>query len=307
MVLTYKDGNERIRLDLYLGKVFPEMTRSHIQGLIKAGEITVNGEKVKTGRTLLPGDDIFVPEIEKKEKTRAPRPSDIPLDIVYEDDDLIVVDKQKGLVIHPAAGHENDTLVNALMYHCEGSLSGINGELRPGIVHRIDKDTTGLIVACKNDAAHIALSGQLSAHSITRRYRALVYGRLKEPVGTIDAPIGRRKDDRKKMGVISGGRPAVTHYELLEELGDVSYVECRLETGRTHQIRVHMSYIGHPLLGDEIYGRAKDPYKGNGQYLHAAVLGFIHPVTGEYMEFLAKLPSYFKETLEKLRKRFSGS
>ena len=292
---------EAIRLDMFLTKHFQDKSRSHIQNLIKKGAVTVNDRTVKSGYELRPGDMIYFPDEDRAADFEAPCPRDIPLDIVYEDEDVIVVNKPKGLVVHPAAGHTEDTLVNALMYHCGASLSGINGELRPGIVHRIDKDTTGLIIACKNDSAHLCLSEQLSSHSIKRRYRALCYGGFKEDEGTVDAPIGRRRDDRKRMGVVPEGRPAVTHYKVLERFGDISYIECRLETGRTHQIRVHMSYIHHPLLGDEVYGRSKDPYKGQGQFLHAAVLGFVHPRTGEYMEFEAELPDYFKECLCRLR------
>ena len=289
------------RLDQYLQLCYPEKSRSHIQNLIRSGSITVNGNKVKSGYSLREGDIVDYPEEVPDPGAVLPSPRDIPIDIVYEDEDIIIVDKPKGMVVHPAPGHEDDTLVNALMYHCGDSLSGINGELRPGIVHRIDKDTTGLLLVCKNDMAHISLSEQLSEHSIKRRYRALVYGGFNEDEGTVDAPIGRRKDDRKKMGVVADGRSAVTHFKVLERFRDISYIECRLETGRTHQIRVHMSHIGHPLLGDEVYGRKKDPYAGNGQYLHAYKLGFVHPRTGEYMEFDSPMPAYFEETLEKLR------
>ena len=304
MIVYHSEGDTEgpKRLDAYLAGIWPGRSRSHIQGLIKKGLITVNDMRVKTGYMLKDGDGIELPkEDEPSDISEAPKPKDIPLDIVYEDGDIIVVNKPKGLVVHPAAGHSDDTLVNALMYHCGDSLSGINGELRPGIVHRIDKDTTGLLIACKNDAAHLSLSEQLSSHSIKRRYKALCYGGFKEASGTVDAPIGRRRDDRKRMGVTEGGRMAVTHFQVLESFGDISYIECRLETGRTHQIRVHMSYIRHPLLGDEVYGRSKDPYKGCGQYLHAAVLGFVHPRTGQYMEFEAPLPDYFETTLRRLR------
>ena len=289
------------RLDIFLVKAFPELSRSNIQNLIRDGAVKVNGNTVKTGYLLSPKDQIFFPDERPVNDIAAPEAKDIPLDIVYEDEDLIVIDKPKGLVIHPAPGHTDDTLVNALMFHCGSSLSGINGELRPGIVHRIDRDTTGLIVACKNDEAHIFLSEQLEKHSITRRYKALCHGTFREGEGTVDAPIGRSKNDRKKMAVVQGGRHAVTHYRVLESFRDKSLIECRLETGRTHQIRVHMSYIHHPLLGDEVYGYKNDSYKSCGQYLHAYLLGFIHPRTHEYMEFTSELPEYFENTLEKLR------
>ena len=230
-------------------------------------------------------------------------PEDIALDIIYEDDDVILVNKPKGMVVHPAPGHYSGTLVNGLMYHFGSSLSGINGEFRPGIVHRIDMDTTGVLVVCKNDNAHRALSEQLHEHSITRKYYAIVHGNIADDEGTVDAPIGRSPKDRKKMAINTrNGRRAVTHYRVLERFGGrYTYIECQLETGRTHQIRVHMAYIGHPILGDEVYGPKKCPYKLQGQTLHAGVLGFIHPSTGEYVEFKAELPEYFKELLIKLR------
>jgi 23S rRNA pseudouridine1911/1915/1917 synthase len=230
------------------------------------------------------------------------------LDILYEDKDLIVINKPKGMVVHPAAGHISGTLVNALMYHCAGQLSGINGVMRPGIVHRIDRDTTGSVIACKNDRAHQEIARQLAEHSITRRYRAVVLGNLKEDEGTVNAPIGRHRVDRKRMAIVPDGKNAVTHYRVLERFGDYTYIECTLETGRTHQIRVHLSSIGHPLLGDEVYGKARAAYKLHGeplqgQALHAMTLGFVHPRTGAYMEFEAPLPGYFEELLEKLKKQ----
>ena len=294
--------SEGMRLDRYLALLFPDKSRSYLQNLIRSGSVTVDGTAVKSGFALSESSIIEFPDVIETELLGAPEPRDIPLDVVYEDDDVIVVNKPKGLVVHPAPGHTDDTLVNALMHHCGDSLSGINGELRPGIVHRIDKDTTGLIVACKNDKAHMALSEQLSTHSITRSYRALCHGCFKEETGTVDAPIGRLKTDRKRMGIVENGRHAVTHYRVLESFRDTSFIECRLETGRTHQIRVHMSYIHHPLLGDEVYGLSRDRYRGQGQYLHAWLLGFVHPSTGKYMEFTAPLPAYFEETLQKLRK-----
>lgn len=301
--MTYQyDNTEKQRLDSYLAEKIPDMSRSHITGLVKEGKITVNGKMQKAGYQLVPGDEIFVPEEAPAEVDI--RPEDIPLDIVYEDNDIIIINKPKDMVVHPAAGHYENTLVNALMYHCKDSLSGINGELRPGIVHRIDKDTTGLLVACKNDRAHNHVAGQLADHSITRRYVALVNGVIKEEEGTIDKNIDRSRSDRKKMAITdpASGRRAVTHYRVLERFPEHTLVECRLETGRTHQIRVHMASIGHPLAGDEVYGVKKDRLCGNGQYLHAKVLGLIHPATGEYMEFSSELPEYFQNTLEKLRK-----
>ena len=308
-----KENLTKIRLDSYLAELLPDMSRSRIQGMIRSGEITVNGEKVKAGYSPSEGDRIFVEE--KEAEPVLIEPEDIPLDIVYEDNDVIVVNKPKGMVVHPANGHFSGTLVNALMYHCKDSLSGINGELRPGIVHRIDMDTTGLIIACKNDHAHNSIAAQLEEHSITRRYIALVFHNFNEDEGTVDAPIDRSKADRKQMAVCrpGEGRNAVTHYKVLERfpakkgspgtIGSLpmTLIECRLETGRTHQIRVHMSHIGHPLAGDETYGIRKDPFKGQGQYLHAAVLGFTHPSTGKRLTFEAPLPAYFEETVQKLR------
>ena len=228
---------------------------------------------------------------------------EMPLDILYEDEDVILINKPKGMVVHPAAGHYEGTLVNGLMHHCREQLSGINGVMRPGIVHRIDMDTTGVLIVCKNDLAHNSIAEQLKVHSITRKYYAVVFGSLKDDEGTIRAPIGRHPNDRKKMSINSkNGKDAVTHYKVLERFHGYTLVECRLETGRTHQIRVHMASIGHPLLGDQVYGPAKQPFRLQGQTLHAGVLGFLHPRTGEYMEFSAPLPKYFEELLEKLRR-----
>ena len=250
-------------------------------------------------RRLSEGDLIVfeVPEAAKPEIL----PEPIPLDILYEDEDVILINKPKGMVVHPAAGHYSGTLVNALMYHCRDSLSGINGVLRPGIVHRIDMDTTGVIIACKNDVSHRSIAEQLKEHSITRRYQAIVHGRLKTDEGIVDAPIGRNPQDRKKMSINEkNGKPAVTHYHVLNRFRDYTHIECRLETGRTHQIRVHMASIGHPLLGDAVYGPARCPYRLEGQTLHAGVLGFVHPRSGEYMEFSAPLPEYFEKLLRTL-------
>ncbi len=292
-----------IRIDKYLAEACPDLSRSRISKLIEEGFISVNGSNmIKVNYKVNEGDNILL------EIPEAVEPSieaeDIPLDILYEDDDLIVINKQKGLVVHPAPGHYTGTLVNALMYHCKGNLSGINGVMRPGIVHRIDKDTTGVIVACKNDFAHNGLANQLKVHSITRKYEAIVYNVIKEDEGTINAPIGRSNIDRKKMAINYGnGRDAITHFKVLERFKNYTYVECKLETGRTHQIRVHMTSRNNPLLGDIVYGPKKCPYNLEGQVLHARVLGFRHPRTGEYMEFEAELPEYFKNLLELLRNK----
>lgn len=297
------NSNIKKRLDSYLTDIFEDMSRSHITGMIREGLITVNGNKVKAGYSLC-NNDLIEADIPDEPVSVEVSAENIPLDIVYEDNDVIVVNKPKDMVVHPAAGHSTGTLVNALMYHCKDSLSGINGELRPGIVHRIDKDTTGLIIACKNDNSHNIIASQLKEHSITRRYIALVCGSVKEDEGVIDKNIGRSRTDRKKMAICSpgNGRNAVTHYKVLERFDKYTLIECRLETGRTHQIRVHMSSIGHPLAGDEVYGIRNDRLRGNGQYLHAAVLGFIHPTSREYLEFRAPLPEYFENTLSELKK-----
>ena len=298
MILIAQEGGAR--LDKWLSDQLDGLSRAYIQKLIDDGAVLLNGKPGKASSKLNASDRI---ELEIPESiTPDIAPEDIPLDIVYEDDDVIVVNKPKGMVVHPAAGHYTGTLVNALMYHCGSSLSGINGISRPGIVHRIDKDTTGLIIACKNDRAHMRISEQLKAHTITRRYRAIVTGILKDDEGTITGNIARHKTDRKRMAVTAeGGREAITHYRVLERFRKHTYVECRLETGRTHQIRVHMAYIGHPLLGDTVYGSSRDEGKLNGQCLHAMVLGFVHPTTGEYLEFCAPLPEYFEQLLEQLR------
>ena len=292
--------DQQMRLDKYLSEQFPEQTRSYLQKLIKDGEVLVNGKNVKTGYQLSKGDEVSVNIPEPKELDVEPQKMD--LDIVYEDDDVILINKPKGMVVHPAPGHTTDTLVNGLLYHCKDNLSGINGVARPGIVHRIDRDTTGILIVCKNDMSHNSIAAQLKEHSINRRYRALVHGNLKDDTGTIEGPIGRHPIDRKKMAINErNGKPAVTHYTVLERFGNYTLIECKLETGRTHQIRVHMTSIGHPLVGDEVYGPAKCPFKLQGQSLHAMVLGFVHPRTGEYMEFSADLPEYFEDLLRKLR------
>lgn len=291
-----------LRLDKYLSGELDGLSRSYIQKLLRDGRALVDGVPAKAGYKLKGGENVtvLVPESAPPDIL----PEDIPLDILYEDGDVIVVNKPKGMVVHPSAGHFSGTLVNALLYHCRGSLSGINGVMRPGIVHRIDMDTTGALVACKNDKAHEAVAAQLAAHSITRRYRAIVCGNLPDDAGTVDRPIGRHPIDRKRMAVNErNGKRAVTHYRVLERFPGYTYIECRLETGRTHQIRVHMASIGHPLLGDATYGPRKCPFPLTGQALHAMTLGFVHPSTGEYMEFTAPLPEYFEEILRKLRGR----
>lgn len=289
-----------VRLDKCLADVFPELSRSYLQKLLKSECVLVNEKQVKSNYRVNAGDSVELEVPEAVEPEIVPEKMD--LDIVYEDHDMIIVNKPKGMVVHPAAGHYSGTLVNGLMEHCKDDLSGINGVMRPGIVHRIDMDTTGLLIVCKNDKAHSAIAEQLKEHSITRRYRAIVHGVVKEDEGTVNAPIGRHPVDRKKMSINEkNGREAVTHYRVLERFCQFTYIECQLETGRTHQIRVHMASIHHPLLGDAVYGPAKCPYKLQGQTLHAGVLGIVHPVTGEYMEFEAPLPEYFEELLKKLR------
>lgn len=290
------------RIDKFLSETLPEYSRSFIQKVVKDGGVLVDEKCVKSNYKLSSGQilKLNVPELVEPDIV----PEDIPLDILYEDDDIIVVNKPKGMVVHPAAGHYTGTLVNALMYHCRDNLSGINGVTRPGIVHRIDMNTTGVLVACKNDAAHIFLSEQLAVHSITRKYNAIVHNSFKENSGTVDAPIGRHHIDRKKMAIdYKNGRSAVTHYSVISNYGKYAHIECQLETGRTHQIRVHMSSIGHPLLGDDVYGSGKSPYRLEGQTLHARVLGFVHPSTGKYMEFEAPLPDYFKEIIVDLENK----
>ena len=298
--LYVTEESEGDRIDRFLAEKCEDLSRSFLQKLLKSGQVFVNGKAVKASYRVMEGDEAVceVPDAIEPEIL----PENIPLDILYEDQDVIVVNKPKGMVVHAAAGHYTGTLVNALMYHCREDLSGINGVLRPGIVHRIDMDTTGAIIACKNDLAHSSIAAQLKEHSITRRYEAIVHGVLKEDEGTINAPIGRSPKDRKKMAVhVPGGKPAVTHYRVLDHYQNFTHIECRLETGRTHQIRVHMASLGHPLLGDQVYGPSKCPYKLQGQTLHAGVLGFLHPRTGAYMEFTAPLPDYFRHLLDILK------
>ena len=287
------------RLDKFLSAVLPEQSRSYLQKIIKDGSVLVNGKAQKASYRMEDQDEVLVdlPELKEPEIEA----ENIPLDILYEDDDLLMVNKPKGMVVHPSAGHLTGTLVNAVMYHCKDCLSGINGVMRPGIVHRIDMDTTGVLVICKNDKAHNHVAAQLKEHSITRKYRAIVHGVIKEEEGTVDASIGRHPVERKKMAAgVKNGKRAVTHYRVLQRFRNHTYIECQLETGRTHQIRVHMASIGHPLLGDTVYGPAKNPLHLQGQTLHAQVLGLIHPSTGEYLEVEAPLPEYFEKLLKSL-------
>ena len=295
--ITAEESGERI--DALLARLVPELTRSAAQRLLEEGLVTLGGVPVKKNRRTEPGEvyAALLPEPELPE----PEPQDIPLDIVYEDADVVVVNKPRGMVVHPAPGHPDGTLVNALLWHCGESLSGVGGERRPGIVHRIDKDTSGLIIAAKNDYAHLALSAQLADRSLSRVYEAVARGEFREEAGTVDAPIGRHPTERKRMAVTErGSRPAVTHWEVIARYRGWTHIRCRLETGRTHQIRVHMAYIGHPLLGDMVYGAGK-PEKGlEGQCLHARTLKFVHPRTGEHMELTSPLPEYFTAVLARL-------
>lgn len=297
-IVTAEDAG--IRIDRYLSDQCSQVSRSYLQKLLKEEAVLVNEKPVKSNYKVATLDKIqlAIPEAVELEIEA----EDMPLDIIYEDKDIILINKPKGMVVHPAAGHYSGTLVNGLMAHCKEDLSGINGVMRPGIVHRIDMDTTGALIVCKNDVAHNSIAEQLKEHSITRKYFAVVHGVLKQDEGTVNAPIGRHPVDRKKMSINEkNGREAVTHYRVLERYRQFTYVECQLETGRTHQIRVHLASIGHPLLGDSVYGPAKSPYRLNGQTLHAGILGIIHPRTGEYMEFTAPLPDYFEDLLRKLR------
>lgn len=300
-IFTIETDDVNKRVDVFLNEEMEDISRSALQKNIEKGNITVNGEKISKNYKLRIGD-IVEAELPPPENIDIV-PEDIPLDIMYEDDDLIVINKPQNMVVHPAPGHYTGTLVNALMFHCGDNLSGINGVLRPGIVHRIDKDTSGVLVIAKSDLAHKGLSEQLAEHSMKRVYNAIVYNSFSEESGTVDRNIDRSKNDRKKMAVVmQGGRNAVTHYKVIEKLGKYTLVELQLETGRTHQIRVHMSYIGHPLLGDPVYGPKKCHFNLNGQVLHAKVLGFIHPRTGKYMEFNSELPDYFSSLIERLKK-----
>ena len=291
--------HEDQRIDRYLTEMLPEQSRSFFQKLIRDGFVMVNHIIVKVNYRLKTGDliEIDIPDAVPTEIV----PENIPLDILYEDDDLLIVNKPKGMVVHPAVGHSTGTLVNAIMYHCQGNLSGINGEIRPGIVHRIDKDTTGSLIICKNDEAHRNIAEQIKEHSVTRRYVGVVAGTFSEESGTVEGAIGRHPNDRKRMTINEkNGKPAVTHYRVLQTLKGASFMEFELETGRTHQIRVHMASISHPLLGDTVYGNSKNPYQLQGQALHARTIGFIHPTTGEYIEVSAPIPEYMTELVRKL-------
>lgn len=296
ILLSNVDG---VRLDAFISGEL-DISRSLAAELIDSGKVTVNSKLAKKSNKVMTGNEVAVelPELSEPEAL----PEDIPLDIVYEDDDLLVVNKPKGMVVHPAPGNPNGTLVNALLYHCKGSLSGINGVMRPGIVHRIDKDTSGLLIVAKNDAAHRSLAEQIKEHSFTREYRAVVYGNLKQDSGTVNAPIGRDPKNRQRMAIVYvNSKPAVTHYEVLQRFDGFTYIKCRLETGRTHQIRVHMASLGHPIAGDPVYGPKKVITKLQGQCLHAGLIGFIHPKTQEYLEFTSEVPEYFSSYLNSLK------
>ena len=296
---TYMDE----RLDKFLSAMLPDQSRSYLQKIIKDGNVLVNGEPKKSSYRLEDGDEVTadLPEL----KSPDIEPENIPLDILYEDDSILMVNKPKGMVVHPSAGHYSGTLVNAIMYHCKDSLSGINGQIRPGIVHRIDMDTTGSLIVCKNDESHINIAEQIKEHTVNRIYVGIVCGNVTEDEGTIEGAIGRHPVDRKKMAINEkNGKPAITHYKVLERFGNYTYMQFRLETGRTHQIRVHMASIGHPLLGDTLYSSGRSPFKHlQGQTLHAKTIGFVHPKSGEYMEFSAPLPEYFDNLLKLLKSR----
>lgn len=297
-VLNEQEGE---RLDKFLSIIYPDQSRSFFQKIIKDNKILVN-DKPEKANYRIKCDDILNITIPDAVETQIV-PEDIPIDIIYEDDDVLIVNKPKGMVVHPSAGHYTGTLVNAIMYHCKDSLSGINGEIRPGIVHRIDMDTTGSLIVCKNDESHINIAKQIKDHTVNRIYEGIVIGNLKDDQGTIEGPIGRHPIDRKKMCINEkNGKPAITHYKVLERFGNYTYVQFKLETGRTHQIRVHMSSIGHPLLGDTLYSSGKSAFKNlQGQTLHAKTIGFIHPRTNEYVEFSAPLPNYFEKLLNQLK------
>lgn len=298
IVITVPEEADGTRADKFLAEAIDHLTRSALQKLISVGNVEIDGKAISKSRTLKEGEDIsvLIPDAVSLDVEA----EDIPLNIYYEDDDLLVVYKPKGMVVHPAPGNHNGTLVNALLWHCRESLSGINGVLRPGIVHRIDKDTSGLLLVAKNDFAHVHLAEQIKEHSLNRIYQTIVYGVNMPDEGDVDAPIGRSTKDRKKMAVIEGGRSAQTHYSVVKRYSGFTHVQCKLKTGRTHQIRVHMAYIGHPVAGDAVYGPKNVITQLNGQCLHAGTLGFIHPRSGEYMEFTAPLPEYFTEFERKL-------
>ena len=297
------DEQEGERLDKFLSMIYPELSRSFFQKLIKDEQVQVNGVAQKSNYRIKMEDfvQVSIPDA----TIAAIVPENIPIDILYEDDDLLIVNKPKGMVVHPSAGHYTGTLVNAIMYHCKDSLSGINGEIRPGIVHRIDMDTTGSLIICKNDASHMNIAEQIKVHSVNRMYEGIVYGNVSDDEGTIEGAIGRNPKDRKKMAINEqNGKPAITHYKVIERFAGYTYMQFKLETGRTHQIRVHMASINHPLLGDMLYGPAKSPFSHlQGQTLHAKTIGFLHPSTGKYMEFSAPLPEYFEKLLLQLKLR----
>ena len=301
---TVEESQSGMRLDKFLTEIYPDQTRSFLQKLVKSGEIKVNGKPVIKAGFVVEGGDQVSASIPTPQAVEI-EAENIPLDILYEDADVLIVNKPKGMVVHPSAGHYSGTLVNAIMYHCADSLSGINGEIRPGIVHRIDMDTTGTLIICKNDAAHVDIAEQIKEHTVTRRYRGIVCGVVKEDEGTIEGAIGRHPTQRKKMAINEkNGKPAITHYKVLQRFAKYTYMEFRLETGRTHQIRVHMASIGHPLLGDTLYSSGRSPFKHlQGQTLHAKTIGFVHPKSGEYMEFSAPLPEYFDNLLKLLKSR----
>lgn len=300
MELTVEAGEAGSRLDRFISGRLPEYTRSRIQKLTEDGFVLADGKPAKASHKVRAGETVSLTVPELREPDILPEP--IPLDIVYEDGDMLVVNKPQGMVVHPAAGNYTGTLVNALLAYCGDSLSGINGERRPGILHRIDKDTSGLLLVAKNDMAHQGLAAQIKAHSLTRAYLALVHGGFRTDSGTVDLPIGRHPADRKKMAVTyRNAREAVTHYRVLERFGGYTLLECVLETGRTHQIRVHMAKLGHPIAGDPVYGVKKEPFSTNGQLLHAYKVGFIHPRTGAYLEFTSPLPDYYEKILKNLR------
>ena len=298
LILLPEEESIGERADKYLAVQLPQYSRSFFQKLFKDDQIQIQNTPIKASYRITGEEEIAltIPDAQKPDIV----PENIPLDILYEDQDLLVVNKPKGMVVHPAHGHYSGTLVNALMYHCKDNLSGINGVSRPGIVHRIDMNTTGVLVTCKNDFAHSRIAAQLAVHDITRKYNAIVWNPFSVESGTVDAPLARSRKDRKKVAIDQSGRRAVTHYRVLENFKQFAHIECQLETGRTHQIRVHMSSIGHPLLGDDVYGSGKSPYNITGQALHARVLGFVHPRTGKYMEFEAPLPDYFQKILNDL-------
>lgn len=298
IVITVPEEADGTRADKFLADAIDYLTRSALQKLISVGNVEIGGKAIAKSRILKEGEDItvLIPDAVSLDVEA----EDIPLNIYYEDDDLLVVYKPKGMVVHPAPGNHNGTLVNALLWHCKDSLSGINGVLRPGIVHRIDKDTSGLLLVAKNDFAHVHLAEQIKEHSLNRIYQTIVYGVNMPDEGDIDAPIGRSTKDRKKMAIVDGGRSAQTHYSVVKRYSGFTHVQCKLKTGRTHQIRVHMAYLGHPVAGDAVYGPKNVITQLNGQCLHAGTIGFIHPRTGEYMEFTAPLPEYFTEFERKL-------